>query len=148
MRWSLALAMSLLLGTAVAAQSIAPGLQVRETIVAFAPTVDLPMASAESLGAALPTAATLAPLEATRDEPAPVAGLEPVGAPIAPAPGRLDPAQAARPKAQRPAPVAAEPVAPPRTAPRIAEPRRHIERERPVTAQRTREVGRFWPPVF
>ncbi len=157
MRSALTLLTSLLLSTAVQAQTIAPEFQSRDRLYALAPSVDLPVAGTSTL--AQPTAGQLAPIEPSLGA-APVAGLTPAPAvaPVATPPAdapvtRLVPQRTPAPKAARAA--VERPAQAYSSPPRDPAPRRLVERyEAPRAYYRAsgpaprRDLGRFWPPVF
>lgn len=143
MRLTLALVMSAMLASAASAQSIAPELQSRSSILAYSPAIGIApaIAAPTPIATASVDRAELAP--DTLDTPKPLAlGLG--AGPATDAPGVIDPADD-RLQSSRKARVAADRLAAKRAYGRTeALP---SQRFRPVVS-RVRDFGRFWPPVF
>lgn len=155
MRWTIAVMMGLLATTAASAQSISPGLQGRDPVVALAPSVEVPAPVYDASAVSIPTAAPLSPpISAAPIATAPVAALGAQERPALP-PARSAPKPAEtqitvpvdRPRQVRPAARVVE--APSHTTERRREPEvRSAPVYRAPVAHGARDLGRFWPPVF
>ena len=143
MRLTLALLTSVMLASAASAQSISPELQARGAVAAYAPVV----AVAPEIAAAAPSAAQT--IDKTEVDVA-------VAAPVPPGPvqgqaGRVAaPRSAAVPGDEKFLPVRKARAEAPRTDTRRTADRNDAgsaHRVSPV-ASGSRNLGRFWPPVF
>lgn len=131
MRWISGLLASALLTSTAAAQSIAPSLQSGTSSVITAPLPALPQATGETRGLSIPTATAIAPETS----------------PIAPRPTTVE--QLTAPKVSAPREAHTRVSRPTQSGkvehPRVAQRPSYAYRTQPAS---TRNLGRFWPPVF